>query len=106
MRVIFPAIEQLRLDLRFEGSTVSIPVPQTHVLYPPARAYFVYPCPYADCDGQFDLAAAVAAALEASSIHSEGVLECTGTRVRDYASRRPCQLHLRYSVTASYAPER
>lgn len=104
MREIFPAIEQLRLELRFEGPTVSIPVPQTHVLHPPARAYFVFPCPYADCDGQFDLAAAVSATLEGTSLRTEGVLECTGMRVRDHASSRPCQLHLHYTVTVTYAP--
>jgi hypothetical protein len=104
IRAVFPTIEQLRLELRFEGSTASIPVPQTHVLHPPARAYFVFRCPYADCDGQFDLAAAISATLEVSSRHTEGVLACGGMRVCNHASRRPCQLQLHYAVTATYAP--
>lgn len=104
LRAMFPAIEQLRLEMRFEGSSTSIPVSQTHVLHPPARAYFVFPCPYADCDGQFDLAAAVSASSEASSPRIEGVLVCGGMRVSNRASRRPCQLHLHYVVTATYTP--
>lgn len=106
IRAMFPAIEQLRLELRFEGPTASIPVPQTHVLHPPARAYFVYPCPYADCDGQFDLAAAIGATLEGSSPRTEGTVVCNGTRACNHASRRPCQLQLHYTVTATYAPLR
>lgn len=104
IRAIFPAIEQLRLELRFEGSSASIPVPQTHVLHPPARAYFVFPCPYADCDGQFDLAAVIGATLQGSSRHTEGVLVCAGMRVCNRASGRSCELHLHYAITATYAP--
>ncbi len=103
LRAMFPAVQQLRLELRFEGSATTIPVPQTHVLHPPARAYFVFPCPYADCDGHFDLAAAVNASVEESSPRAEGDLVCSGMRVSIHASRRPCQLHLHYVVTATSA---
>jgi hypothetical protein len=102
LRSVFPAVQQLRLDLQFEGTTATTPTPQSHVLYPPARAFFAFPCPYADCDGQFDLTAAVNAALADPSHRSEGVLECSGMRVGDHASRQPCLLRLLHRITATY----
>src|SRR6185437_13554124 len=59
----FPSVQQLRLDMHFEGTTANVPTPQSLVLYPAARAFFTFPCPYADCDGQFNLTAAVNTAL-------------------------------------------
>ena len=55
LRAAFPSVQHLRIDLRFQGPGSSAPTPQTHLLYPPARAFFEYRCPYSDCDGQFDL---------------------------------------------------
>ena len=55
LRVTYPAIQHLRLELKFEGTTTNIPAAQSHVLHPPARTFFEFPCPHADCDGQFDL---------------------------------------------------
>jgi hypothetical protein len=101
LRSAFPAVQQLRLDLQFEGTTTNIPAPQCHVLYPPARAFFAFPCPYADCDGQFDLTAAVNAAIADPSHQIRGVLECSGTRVGERASRYPCLLRLQHGITAS-----
>lgn len=100
LRATFPMVEQLRIELKFEGRTSSAPTPQLHVLYPPARAFFEYPCPYWDCDGQFDLGGAVRAASTNAAHRAEGVLECEGSRVADRASRRPCLLRLVYEVTA------
>lgn len=102
--VMFPAVEQVRFDLNFEGGTVSTPVPQSHVLHRPARAYFSFRCPYADCDGRFELAAAVRAVVEDPSHRIEGVLECTGSRGGDFAPRQPCQLRLRFELTAVCSP--
>ncbi len=90
LRVAFPAVQHLRLELKFESTTSSTPTLQSHVLHPPARAFFEFPCPYADCDGQFDLTSAVKAALADPAHQAAGVLECAGLRVRDYASKRPC----------------
>jgi hypothetical protein len=102
MRAVYPSIHQLRIELKFEGASANTPASQSHVLFPPARAFFGYPCPYSDCDGQFDLGEAVKAALANDEHLSLGVLECSGSRPRDYASRQPCQLHIRYEVTATY----
>ncbi len=63
LRTAFPSLHQLRIELKFEGPFANTPTAQSHVLYPPARAFFGYPCPFADCDGHFDLREAVKAAL-------------------------------------------
>lgn len=100
LRTMFPAVEQLRFELSFEGGGAVTPVPQSHVLHPPARAYFSFPCPYADCDGRFELAAAVHAAIQDPSHRIEGVLECPGSRVSDFRSKPLCQLRLSFTLTA------
>ena len=102
LRTVFPAIRQLRLELKFEGTTANTPASQSHVLHPPARAFFTFPCPYADCNGQFDLTGAVDAALGDQAHETEGILECAGVRAWDYASKQPCRLQLHFRVTATY----
>jgi hypothetical protein len=101
LRVTFPRIEQLHIESKFEGTTSSAPPSQSHMLYPPAQAFFVYPCPYWDCDGQFDLGSAVRAAVTETTHRATGVIECGGSRVGDRGSRRPCLLRLTYEVTAT-----
>ena len=102
MRAAFPHVQQLRIELKFAGSHPNTPTSQLHELYPPARAYFTYPCPYAGCDGHFDLGTAVKAVIEGKLPLSDGTAECTGSRPRDYASRQACQLQLHYEVQATY----
>lgn len=100
LRVAFPAIQQLHLELKFAATTANSPGAQSHVMHPPARAYFMFPCPYANCDGQYDLTAAVDAALDDPAYRTEGSLECRGQRAQKYDSKQPCELHLLYTVTA------
>jgi len=100
LRTEFPSLQYLRIELKFQGSGSSVPTSQTHMLYPPARAFFEYRCPYSDCDGQFDLNRAVKAALADATRRAEGVLECRGSRGSE-ASRHPCLLRLEYEVTAT-----
>jgi hypothetical protein len=102
LRVAFPAVQHLRLELKFESSSAKAPTLQSHVLHPPAQAFFEFACPYADCDGLFDLTGAVNAALGDPADRAAGELECSGLRPRDCASKQPCQLHLIYKVTATY----
>ena len=102
LRAAFPTVQHLRIELKFEGPSSSTPTQQSHVLYPPAHAFFEYPCPYWDCDGQFDLGGAVKAALADATHRAEGELECQGSRGADRASRRPCLLRLVYEVTATF----
>jgi hypothetical protein len=104
LRTMFPQVEQLRFELRFEGGGAATPVPQSHVMHPPARAYFSFPCPYADCNGRFELAPAAHAAVEGPSHRSAGVLECAGSRVSDFRSKPLCQLRLYFTLTAVCSP--
>lgn len=100
LRAALPAVELLHLELNFRASA-DTPASQSHVLHPPAPAFFRFPCPYADCDGQFDLGSAVRTALEDPTHRSAGMLECTGSRSKNPTSKKPCQLHLDYIVTAT-----
>ena len=104
LRTMFPVVEQLHFELRFEGGGAATPVPQAHVLHPPARAYFSFRCPYADCDGRFELTTAVHAAVEDPLHRVGGVLECAGSRVSDFRSKPLCQLRLHFTITAVCAP--
>jgi hypothetical protein len=100
LRAVFPAVQLLRLELKFEAAA-NTPASQSHLLHPPARAFFKFPCPYADCNGQFDLGSAVEAALAHPAHQVAGMMECSGARSRDHASKGPCQLRLNYTVTAT-----
>src|SRR5450756_788475 len=99
IRSAFPTIGRLRLDLSFEGTGTSTPAAQSHVMHPPARAFFEFPCPYADCDGQFDLNAAATSVLASSAEHAEGEIECPGVRARDRMGRQACHLRVLYKFT-------
>jgi hypothetical protein len=105
LRAAFPTVQQLRIELKFAGPTATAPTAQSHLLFPPARAFFAFPCPYADCDGQFDLGNAVKSALADATRAADGVLECGGLRARDHALKQPCRLQLLYEVTATYQQE-
>ncbi len=109
LREAFPAVQQLRLELKFEGAAPNVPAAQSHVLHPPAQAFFAFPCPHADCDGQFDLTAAANAVLSSQPgpthqtiAEAEGTLECSGQRLDRRASRVPCDLHLHYRLGVVY----
>lgn len=102
LREVFPAVRQLRLDLVFSSPGPTTPVMQSHTLHAPAHAFFEFPCPYADCDGQFDLSAAVRAALADPTHRATGELECSGKRVVRVGGSELCGLHLSYTVTASF----
>jgi hypothetical protein len=102
LRVAFPSVQQLRLELTFDSTTTNIPASQSHVLHPPARAFFELPCPYADCDGRFDLTTVVNLLLTDRLAKGEGTLKCQGQRPDRRTTRTSCQLHLNYELTATY----
>ncbi len=104
LRTMFPVVEQLRVELSFEGDGAVTPVPQSYVLHPPACAYFSFPCPYGDCDGRFELTAAVHAVVEDSSHLIEGVLDCAGSRVSAFRFKPLCLLRLCFTLTAVCSP--
>jgi len=92
----------VRIELSFEDRGSPSPTAQLHTLYPPARAFFTYPCPHSDCDGEFELADAVRAAVCAGTLSAQGSLSCTGVRPSDKGSKRACELRLAYTITARY----
>jgi hypothetical protein len=100
MRTQYPQFASLRLDFAFADDTAFTPAPQVTELHPPARAHFVFPCPYPDCDGAYDLSEQVGAMAKHDEKRHEGQLICAGQRNRDRNGRSPCQLALNYSSTA------
>src|SRR6186713_2888239 len=78
LRVQFPQFATIRVDLVFNDEASQPPAPQSIVLHPPARAYFVYPCPYASCTGTLDLAANVDQIAERGKARTTGHAKCNG----------------------------
>lgn len=102
---VFPLVRQLRLDLNFEAAERTTIASQAHVMHPPSQAFFEFPCPFSACDGRFDLADPVAAAIAGNASAAEGVLECSGLRARDHEGKQPCRARLTYTITATYKPK-
>jgi hypothetical protein len=98
LRVQFPQFASIRLDFSFSDETSQPPAAQSIVLHPPARAYFVYPCPYASCTGEFDLAANVDHIAEGRKSRAAGHTKCNGERVRGRQGKMPCDLQIEYSI--------
>lgn len=103
MRDRYPQFASLRLDFEFSDSGPFTPAPQVTVLHPPARTYFFFPCPYADCDGEFDLTEPVAQLVRSGESRAEGQLTCCGERAREREKRSPCELRLEYEIVAQPA---
>jgi len=101
LREVYPGVLQLRLELLFQGPTLNNPAQQSHTLHAPARAFFEFPCPYADCDGHFDLGAAVKTAVCDPMRRAAGELRCSGKRAVHVGGKESCQLLLGYTVTAT-----
>lgn len=99
LRIRFPDIETLRLEFSFTDRGPFTPAPQVTVMHPPASAYFLFPCPYMDCDGEFDLSETVARLTDRESSRCHGQIKCGGHRRVDVGSV-PCSLTLEYSIEA------
>ena len=100
LRVAFPQVEQLRIELSFLDASSISPAPQVHTLYPPARAFFTYRCPHSDCGGEFDMADIVRTAVSDGTHEARGSLLCTGARPGEKGSKRACELRLVYAISA------
>ncbi len=98
----FPAVEQIRVELRFAASASSVPAAQRHALYPPAPAYFEFACPFGDCDGSFDLNGVASPLLKNADPQADGTIQCSGSRTRSGMPRQPCSLRADYRITAQY----
>ena len=93
----YPQFATIRVDLVFDDEVSQPPAPQSIVLHPPARAYFVYPCPYAGCSGELDLAANVDDIAEQGKARTAGRTKCNGQRP-GRQGKGPCDLHIKYSI--------
>jgi hypothetical protein len=97
LRAACPDAASVRVALEFRTATGQAHVPQVFSLFPPAKAHFVYSCPYGDCDGLFDLQAVGAEALREQK-RARGTLKCTGSRSSHGTEGRACELQVNYSI--------
>lgn len=106
LRVRYPQFASLKLQFEFRESDpdLAAPVPHLFVMHPPSQAYFLFPCPHADCDGEFDLTSAVAELARSRKHHCDGKQVCGGQRARDKNGRGPCQLALTYTIAPGTEP--
>ena len=100
LRAAYPEVGLLRIELTFADRSSISPAAQVHTLYPAARAFFTYPCPHSDCDGEFELEGAVRNAVRDATHSAQGSLLCGGARPSEKGSKRPCELQLAYVITA------
>lgn len=112
LRERFPQIGRLCIELDFAHPGGITPSPQQHTLHPAARAFFRFPCPCAECDGDFDLTNVVMAVLkqpEPRGRHAtrmaSGQLQCEGWHARDRATGRACTIELHYRLSMDGADE-
>jgi hypothetical protein len=92
------------VQLRFLPATAPLHAAQSLILYPPAKAYFAYPCPYGDCDGIYDLDSEANRALTGEKNRVTGTIECAGVRSREGLQRQPCGLRMSYTIAAKHEP--
>ena len=104
LREVYPTVQQLQLEIVFHNATSHDPAPQSHTLHPSARAFFEFSCPYADCDGHFDLGAAVVAAILDPRGRAAGERGCSGRRAARVGENEACQLRMGYKISATLNP--
>ena len=102
LRARYPQLDSLRLDFDFSDSGPFTPAPQVTVLHPPATAFFFFPCPYDDCDGEFDLSNPIDTMVRGEDKRCEGQLRCCGHR-NGNKGKFSCTLTLEFSAEASTA---
>jgi hypothetical protein len=98
MKARYPQFGSLRLVFDFSGAGPFTPAPQVNVMHPPAKAYFVFPCPHADCDGEFDLTSPIDSLARDGAALGNGHLGCPGHRSVDRKGRAACGLSLDYKI--------
>ena len=99
LRHYFPTVRELRIELAFDAEYGWEPSKQVHILHPPSRASFRYPCPFAGCSGSFDLDASVRALLQEGRAAVADNLYCTGVRPFDRSTGKLCGARLHYQVS-------
>ena len=105
LREASPGTALLKIQLEFLPLSAPPHVAQSFVLYPAARAFFEYPCPYGDCDGIFNFSAEAKGAFGRDKSGVTGTVECSGMRSRDGLQKQPCGLQVSYSISAERASD-
>jgi hypothetical protein len=105
LRTACPEAAVVRVELAFDSQSQPVHAPQTFSLYPPAKAHFVFACPFGDCDGAYDLNSIAFDALQAGKRRTRGRLTCSGHRARDGKSANACELAATYSITVRLEKE-
>ena len=105
LRNACPSATFVNVQLRFLPATAPAHVAQSFVLYPAAKAYFAYPCPYGDCSGIYNLDLEASRAMAAEKSRVTGTLECAGTRSHIGQPREQCGLQVRYMITTKHEAE-
>lgn len=105
VRDAFPEVNVIHVALDFTDPSGHAPSPQRHSLYPAARAFFRFACPCADCDGDFNLSAAVTELVKVGTSAKPktgravtGRTLCHGTRWRDSDRSEPCRIELTFEI--------
>ena len=110
MRALYPQFASLKLEFDFSepDPDASAPAPHLLVMHPPSQAYFVFPCPYADCDGEFDLGSVVAELARSKEPHTPRNAEVrrpAGPRQeRAHALPAHARIHHRAGATGTVDP--
>lgn len=102
LRVLFPDVEELTIELEFAPELGWSPSSQLRILRPAALASFSYPCPFPGCSGRFDLAEPMQALLQSSEGSLVSELYCAGVRPRDRTNGKPCKAQVSYRIVATY----
>ena len=105
LRSTFPGVARIRVELTFRDAAALSPGAQCHAVYPAARAFFEFLCPHADCDGTFDLTAAVHSMMTDASARADGALHCKGVRPYPGMTKGPCGVSVRYTIVADYSAQ-
>jgi hypothetical protein len=109
LRGVWPTVTRINVELQFLPAAAPPHASQSFVLYPAAKAYFTYPCPYGDCDGTYNLDVEAGRAMASQRGHEgrvTGTLECVGMRSREGLPRQSCGLHVHYTISATHEADK
>jgi hypothetical protein len=106
LRSVSPTAMSVNVQLRFLVAATPAHATQSFVLYPAAKAYFAYPCPYGDCSGIYNLDLEAARAMGREKSRVTGTVDCAGVRSHAGQPRGRCGLQMRYVITAKHDAQR
>jgi hypothetical protein len=106
LRRVSPTALFVNVQLRFvPAAAPAAHATQSFVLYPAAKAYFAYPCPYGDCTGIYNLDLEASRTMAREKSRVAGTLECAGVRSHMGQPREQCGLQMKYMISAKHEVE-